>query len=221
MGRHRRPRSDQQRRADRARHRDHLQQRGHQHLYWPLREPLASTEAEQANRRLAAFLGADSGAVTTATTVLRPPNTHNFKHRPPTPVTLTRLDRHQHHAAEILHGIPELPTSRDRRQTARDPGRRSGDPLLAIAPAAYVQALTGQTVGPARKISCPFHSDSTPSLHVYPEPQDGWSCYGCGRGGSIYDLAAELWGRQTTGRDFLEVRRRLTQLLLPGPQRSR
>ena len=118
-----------------------------------------------------AFLGADGGAVTTAATMLRPPGTHNFKHRPPIPVTLTRLDRHQHHAAEILAGIPELPEaeardSRRGRRADRPPQRRpaAGDRTRRLRAGADRPARRDA----ARKISCPFHSDRTPSLHVYP-----------------------------------------------------
>jgi DNA primase len=72
-----------------------------------------------------------------------------------------------------------------------------------------VERLTGQRVGRSRKVRCPFHEDRTPSLHVFAEPERGWYCFGCGRGGSIYDLAALLWRRETRGGDFLRVRREL------------
>ena len=61
-----------------------------------------------------------------------------------------------------------------------------------------------------------FHEDRTPSLHVYPEPGRGWYCYGCGRGGSVYDLAAHLRGRTgTRGSEFVALRDELRELLLP------
>jgi DNA primase len=58
-----------------------------------------------------------------------------------------------------------------------------------------------------------FHEDRTPSLHVYDDPERGWYCFGCGRGGSIYDLASLLWQRETHGRDFIELRRELEALV--------
>jgi hypothetical protein len=61
---------------------------------------------------------------------------------------------------------------------------------------------------------CLFHDDRSPSLHVYLEPGRGWYCFGCGRGGSIYDLAALLSGRETRGSDFSEVRRELRELIV-------
>jgi len=36
------------------------------------------------------------------------------------------------------------------------------------------------------QIRCPFHHDSQPSLHVYPQTESWW-CYGCHRGGDVFD----------------------------------
>jgi hypothetical protein len=185
---------------------------GHRHLYWPLTVPLAPAAVERANATLAHALGADSGAVLGAATILRPPHTHNYKHQPPRPVTLQQFDPGAHHPDEILAG---LATPQD--QPATLGNRRPAairDPLLTIEPARYVEALTGQVVPRDRKISCPLHDDSTPSLHVYRHPENGWHCYGCHRGGTIYDLAGALWGLQTRGSDFLALRVRLSAEIL-------
>jgi CHC2 zinc finger len=93
--------------------------------------------------------------------------------------------------------------------------RVSADPLLLVPPSVYFERLTGLRVGRSGKLRCFFHDDRHPSLHVYPEAGRGWYCFGCGRGGSVYDLAALLWGRKTRGGDFLELRRELEKLLLP------
>jgi hypothetical protein len=92
--------------------------------------------------------------------------------------------------------------------------RVSVDPLLLVPPPVYFERLTGVRVGRSGKLRCFFHHDRSPSLHVYPEAGRGWYCFGCGRGGSVYDLAALLWGRKTRGGDFLELRRELENLLL-------
>jgi hypothetical protein len=187
---------------------------GHHHLYWPLIEPLAPAELERANKTLAHALGADTGAVLGAATILRPPGTRNHKHTPASPVTVERFDLRAHTAKEILHGLPVV-----QRPPAARPARprdSAPDPLLSIAPATYVQALTGQAVPRDRKISCPLHEDRTPSLHVYHDPEHGWHCYGCNQGGTIYDLAAKLSGLDTRGSGFTELRARLSKLLLPG-----
>jgi hypothetical protein len=147
-----------------------------------------------------------------AATILRPPHTHNYKHRPPRPVTPQKLDPRTHHPDEILAG---LATPQDPPATLgnRRPGA-TRDPLLTIEPARHVAALTGQVVPRERKISCPLHQDRTPSLHVYERAENGWHCYGCHRGGSIYDLAGAVWGLQTRGSDFVALRARLTAEIL-------
>ena len=100
------------------------------------------------------------------------------------------------------------------------PRALSSDPLLALAPRLYVERLLSEPVGRSGKVHCPFHADDTPSLHVYQEPGRGWYCFGCGRGGSVYDLAALLWGRtDTRGSAFVALRDELRELLLPGPPR--
>lgn len=87
------------------------------------------------------------------------------------------------------------------------------DPLRAIPAEVYVPALTGLRIGWDRKVLCPFHGDGNASLHVYPD-DGGWYCHGCSRGGTIYDLGAELWSMGTRGSAFVELRRRLAAALL-------
>jgi DNA primase len=58
-----------------------------------------------------------------------------------------------------------------------------------------------------------LHEDRQPSLHVYDDPGRGWYCFGCARGGSIYDFAALLFGRGTRGEDFIELRRELAAMI--------
>jgi hypothetical protein len=52
---------------------------------------------------------------------------------------------------------------------------------------------------------------------VYHDPGDGWWCYGCGRGGTVYDLASLLeggpWGRTLRGENFKEIKRRVQRQL--------
>jgi len=90
----------------------------------------------------------------------------------------------------------------------------ASDPLRLVPPPVYFERLTGLRVGRSGKLRCLFHDDRSPSLHVYREPARGWYCFGCGRGGSIYDLAALLSGRETRGPDFSELRRELEELFL-------
>ena len=194
---------------------------GHLHAYWTLSRPVTIKAAEQANRRLAAELGADTGAVTNAATILRPCGTHSFKTKPPTPVVLERLDGTLTTLAAVTDGIaadPSPPAPPPRRTRPAPAAARAGvDPLRALEPAVYVAVLTGETVGRSRKVSCPFHEDRTPSLHAYENAADGWYCYGCKRHGhSVYDLASQMWQLDTRGPSFIELRARLYDLFLPG-----
>lgn len=93
----------------------------------------------------------------------------------------------------------------------------SGDPLAGIDPPAYVWLLTGVQVNRAGKCPCPLpgHDDwagDGGSFHAYPRPENGWYCYGCDRGGDIYNLAQHLWGNE----HFPNLRKRLADALLRG-----
>jgi RepB DNA-primase from phage plasmid len=185
----------------------------HAHAYWLLTRPLDIRELEAANRALAITLGADPRCAD-ATRILRVPGTWNHKHKPPRPVDLLHHAEKRYRPVEILTALPALepsPARGDRR--VRD--RREHDPLQQIAPAHYTRLLTGRTPDHDGKIACPFHDDDRPSLHVYPTPEQGWTCYGCptpdGKplGGDIYTLASRLWDIPTRGSAFLDLQARL------------
>jgi len=182
------------------------------HAYWLLDQPVGIEEIERVNHRLALTLGADLHCGDGAR-IMRPAGTTNRKHSPATAVRLLACDEHARVAlADLTAGLAPHPAPTGRRATERERSPAS-DPLLALAPRVYVERLLGQPVGRSGKVSCPFHSDGTPSLHVYPEPGRSWYCYGCGRGGSVYDLAALLWSIPSSGRGFIELRQRLAEAL--------
>lgn len=183
------------------------------HAYWPLRAPLSPDAAKSALRRLAHHLGADMAAAEPAR-ILRPPGTRNFKTDPPASVECTRLEipTRALTAQEIVGDLADPPAAAPVTTLPRR-AVQSDDPLLAIAPETYVEALTGRPLGPGRKIPCPLpgHEDRTPSCQVYTDT--GWHCFGCGNGGTIYTLAGLLWGYPTPlrGHSFVEVKRRLLE----------
>jgi hypothetical protein len=192
------------------------------HAYWPLSEPLTPPAAEAANLRLAVAVGADL-ACFDASRILRPPGTWNHKHRPPTPVVALRVEGGRTFAAaDVLRRAPRVEDERIARRWQPPPERRHrDDPLLRIPPFVYVTDLLGRPPGRDHKVVCPFHEDRRPSLHVFRTPERGWCCFSCGRGGSIYDLAADVWGMTPRGREFIELRRRLTERFADELERAR
>jgi hypothetical protein len=182
------------------------------HAYWPLTEPLVAGEIERANRRLAHALGADPASADAAR-ILRLPGTYSHKQQPPVPVEALRLDVDRRMpAADVVGGLADPPRPPRARAPAADV-QRGDDPLLAIPPDVYVRRLLGVEVPRHRKVRCPFHPDRHASLHVYETAERGWYCYGrCRRGGTIYDLAAPLYGYIARGEDFMSLRAELRRL---------
>lgn len=182
------------------------------HAYWRLENPLSAQTIEQVNLRLATALGADTKCFD-AGRILRPAGTLNHKTRPARSVGLDRLDRSLTvDTATLLTEAPEVGTEVLAGRWLPRAARNAGDdPLLRIPPPVYVAELLGRAPALNGKVQCPFHEDRRASLHVYNEAARGWCCFSCGRGGSIYDLAAALWGFNTRGRDFVLLRRQLRE----------
>jgi hypothetical protein len=106
----------------------------------------------------------------------------------------------------------QQPTQRSTAATSTRPGTvalSSGDdPLKAVPPTVYFEALAGIVVPANGWVSCPVpgHEDRHPSCQV---SSTKWRCWSCGAGGSIIDLAAAIYGIEPTGRGYHEIRRRL------------
>jgi CHC2 zinc finger len=81
----------------------------------------------------------------------------------------------------------------------------SFDPLKAIPPVVYVEALTGEEVPRNGYLRCPLpdHEDRSPSFQVL---SSHWRCFGCNRGGGIIDLAAAVHCIEPRGRGYWELR---------------
>lgn len=195
---------------------------GHLHAYWSLRSAEPPAVIERANRRLAWALGADL-ASTDAARILRPPATVNHL-RDGAAVALAdavavggACD-----LSDLVGGLVDPPGRRADAPARSGGGSRrvGGDWLLDVPPERYVAALTGLRVGRGGKVRCPLHDDRVPSLHVYADAESGWYCFGCRRGGSIYDLAGALWGIQPRGDGMRVLRSALQHLLGPDAHRS-
>ena len=187
---------------------------GHLHLYWQLHETVDLDELEEANRRLAHHLAGDLASID-ASRILRPPTSWNRKRTPPTPVELLGLQPARRYQLAGLTADLTDPSPRPR--STSPPSRAATSELdrllLAIPAATYVPALTGRQPNRAGKICCPFHhDDSSPSLQLY---DHGWYCFACRIGGSVYDFGALLFGLDTRGHQFLQLRQRLASELLP------
>jgi RepB DNA-primase from phage plasmid/CHC2 zinc finger len=182
---------------------------GGYHAYWLLREAIQDPDwLRAANERLAEVLSGDRQSADAAR-ILRPPGTANFKSKygRPRAVELVFAGCHRRYSVEEVLGA--LPGRRSPGRKAPAPvALRSSDRLQRIAPRAYFLALTGLAPSREGKVCCPFpaHADPGPSCHVYESAAEGWYCFGCGRGGDIYELAGELWGLRREGREFLALR---------------
>lgn len=182
------------------------------HAWWQLDRPLPADQGRRALRRLAHALRADMRSTDPAR-ILRPPGTRNFKTDPPGVVECVRLDVTAHDPDAVVGALPDPPDGRARHDRVSAPVRPLSavpDPLADIAPPVYVRALTGLEPDRDGKVRCPLpgHEDGTPSCQVYPDADRGWWCFGCERGGGVYQLAALLAGYRLPlrGADFIAVR---------------
>lgn len=121
---------------------------------------------------------------------------------------------YRHNLNEFLAGrLDEQPRYPQLKPTPRRTVQ--SDDLMKIDPPDYFISLTGLEVGErGGSVNCPLpgHDERTPSCHVYSSAGRGWYCFGCQRGGTIYDLAGHLWELRTRGEDFKEINQRLRGL---------
>jgi hypothetical protein len=208
-------------------HRPHMVVRsgsGGVHAYWRLAKAIALNELEATNRKLAHHLGADDGIWDRAR-IMRVPGTVNTKAGRLCRLTYVDLAMPPIEAAVLSDGLvdPDPPPPPPLPETVRRwAAMNAQDGARRIPPPVYFRLLAGIDV-PERggDVRCPLpdHDDQNPSCRVYPSPDRGWVCFGCQRGGSIYDLASLLdcgpGGRRGAlhGEDFKRVRRRVHERL--------
>jgi hypothetical protein len=207
---------------------------GGAHAYWKLARPLRPEEVEAANRKLAAALGGDL-ASTDCPRIMRVPGSVNHKAGRPCLLAYADLARPGIAVGRLCAGLedpdppPPPPDPALLRRWAR---RNAADDARRIPPPVYFWLLARVAV-PERggDVRCPLpdHDEQNPSCRVYPTPERGWVCFGCQRGGSIYDLASLLdrgpGGRRGAlhGDDYKRVKGRVQERLglgresLPAP----
>ena len=56
--------------------------------------------------------------------------------------------------------------------------------------------LQGKKLGRFIIVSCPWHSDSTPSFYIY--QNNTWHCFGCNEGGDVIDFISKKLGMKNT-----------------------
>ena len=53
-----------------------------------------------------------------------------------------------------------------------------------------VERYTHESASYGKAVRCPIHGERTPSLHLYEDQH--WFCFGCGKGGDVYDFVGFL-----------------------------
>ncbi len=165
------------------------------HAYWLLAEPIPADEAEALMRALALRIGSDPH-VTDRARILRVPGTLNYKHHPPTSVTLERCEPHYYTLDELRSaldvraaddGETAAGAAADSPRPADDWGAEVSDPVrLVLGRLAGVRGQDGQW-----KAHCPAHDDQRPSLSVG-EAEDGTCLINCFAGCKPQDIVTEL-----------------------------
>jgi hypothetical protein len=171
------------------------------HVYLVASRWLAADELEAANARLADLLGGDR--VGDRGRLMRVPGTRNLKsERPGRWCRVVACDLHAPalDVESVVGAVPE----RSARPTPSARGCRgatASSRLDQLAPREWFALLE-----PDRPVSaygyaqCPLHDDHIPSLKLYGEPQDGWYCWACARGGDVIEYAAWRWYGQSSRR---------------------
>jgi hypothetical protein len=155
--------------------------------------------------------------------LLRAPGSINHKDGSWCHVLFADLKRPPYDVRALVGALPEPPAEFLGRPTKRrvpSPARtfatdlHAEDPARRIAPRDYFRVLARRDPDNYRVIRCPNPAhkggeERTPSCEVFDTPQEGWHCWGCGAGGSIYDLAGVMlgvgWGPAITKRVMREI----------------
>jgi hypothetical protein len=183
------------------------------HCYWRLEREQEPEEIESLNRRLCHIIGGDPSC-TDRGRIMRLPGSFNAKRG--RWCRVLRADRSRAlvdpDQVRWALGDPEPPRPAPTPRSKGDQGDGPAEFAL-IDPPSYFRALAGTDVpSGGGMIPCPLpdHEDSHASCQVFAEPDRGWWCFGCSRGGRIFDLASLLaggpWGRELRQDAFARAR---------------
>jgi hypothetical protein len=154
-------------------------------------------EIESLNRRLCHLIGGDP-ACTDRGRIMRLPGSFNAKRGRWCRVLRADRSRALVDPDQVRRKLADPEPPRPVVEVRSNGYQADGcDPLAQIEPPTYFNALCGVAVpGQGGMVKCPLpdHEDSYASCQVFAEASRGWWCYGCSRGGRVYDLASLLAG---------------------------
>jgi hypothetical protein len=196
-----------------------------QHLYWRLRDELEPVAVEELNRRLCHRLGGDPACCEYGR-IMRLPGTFNAKRG--AWCRIVRADQRRPPVdPEAIRAVlpdPEPPRQPGSAGRQGHGTARPDDEFTSIAPPTYFLALGGVRVpddGGIVRCPLPDHDDAYASCQVYADARQGWWCFGCARGGRVYDLASLLsggdWGASLRGEAFRAARELVSAAFRYGP----
>jgi hypothetical protein len=201
-------------------HRPHLvvwSGSGGAHAYWRLADRVCAETIEDANRRLCHALGGDPSSTDRAR-LMRLPGTVNHKAGAWSRIAWLDLASPGVGVDSLIANLEDPTPPSGGRAALRSTPIHHDDELARVPPPEYFRALTGLDV-PDRGgyVLCPVHDERTPSCRVWPDPDQGWHCFGCRHGGSVYDLASLLdggpHGAALRGEDFKRVKQHVRERL--------
>jgi hypothetical protein len=208
---------------------------GGAHGYWRIEQTLDAEWIERANVRLIHHIGDGADyASFDRNRFMRLPGTRNLKSGRYCQLIYADLTSRAYDVRDLVGDLPDPPADdprapkRIRRQPTAPSPRRGAidDPVDRWTPREYFAALCGVAeTNRDGKARCPLpdHDDPRASLWIGDSPEAGWFCFGCSRGGRIFDLASLLiggpWGADLRGEAFREARAELERRLrvpIPG-----
>jgi hypothetical protein len=183
------------------------------HCYWRLQREQEPGEIESLNRRLCSLIGGDPSC-TDRGRIMRLPGSFNGKRGRWCRILRADRSRWLVDPDQIRRALADPDPPRPLPAEGSNGYQGGGDDEVAlIPPPTYFRALAGVEVaaeGGMVKCPLPGHEDSYASCQVFAEAERGWWCFGCSRGGRIYDLASLLeggpWGRDLREDSFLRAR---------------